>query len=69
MAIETPLADLWMGLPCVALADGPPEVHKVQVARAFSKGLPKYLVCSPTDHIPTRLEAVKLKYAKELRNV
>src|SRR3546814_10560226 len=34
MTLETPLADMWMGLPAMALADGPTEVHKVQVAKA-----------------------------------
>jgi acyl-CoA dehydrogenase len=69
VTLETPLADMWMGLPSLALADGPTEVHKVQVAKAFLKGVTPAPGMFPTDHIPTRLEAVKLKYAKELGNV
>src|SRR5690606_41786489 len=35
MTLELPLADMWMGLPALALADGPTEVHKIQVAKAY----------------------------------
>ena len=34
VTLETPLDDMWMGLPSLALADGPTEGHKAQVARA-----------------------------------
>jgi hypothetical protein len=57
------------GTTSLALADGPTEVHKVQVAKAFLKGVTPAPGMFPTDHIPTRLEAVKLKYAKELGHV
>jgi acyl-CoA dehydrogenase len=66
VTLETPLADMWMGLPSLALADGPTEVHKVQVAKAMFKGVTPAQGMFPTDHSPTRLEAARARYAKEL---
>lgn len=60
---ETPLASMWMSLPSLALADGPTEVHKVQVAKAFLKQAQPYEGIFPPEHIPTRLAAVRAKYA------
>lgn len=47
----------------------PTEVHKVQVAKAFLKGVTPAPGMFPTAHIRTRFEAVKHTYAKELNNV
>jgi acyl-CoA dehydrogenase len=63
---ETPLAAMWMGLPSLALADGPTEVHKVQVAKALLKNAVPYDGLFPSEHIPTRLAAVRERYAAEL---
>ena len=60
---ETPLATMWQGLPSLALADGPTEVHKVQVARAYLKNAIPAEGLFPSEHILPRLEAVKAKYA------
>jgi acyl-CoA dehydrogenase len=59
VTLETPLADMWMGLPSLALADGPTEVHKAQVARAYLKNTKPAAGLFPTEHIPTRLAALK----------
>ncbi len=56
VTLETPLADMWMGLPSLALADGPTEVHKVQVAKAFLREAEPAEGLFPSDHIPSRLE-------------
>jgi acyl-CoA dehydrogenase len=66
VTLETPLADMWMGLPSLALADGPTEVHKVQVAKAFLRDARPAPGLFPSEHIPTRLEAARQRYAQEL---
>lgn len=59
MTLETPLADMWMGLPALALADGPTDVHKVQVAKAHLKNATPASGLFPSEHIPTRLAAIR----------
>lgn len=59
VTLETPLADMWMGLPGLALADGPTEVHKVQIAKAHLKNANPSPGLFPSEHIPTRLAAIK----------
>lgn len=59
VTLETPLADMWMGLPSLALADGPTEVHKAQVAKAYLKNAKPAAGMFPSEHIPTRLAALK----------
>jgi acyl-CoA dehydrogenase len=63
VTLETPLADMWMGLPSLALADGPTEVHKAQVAKAFLKMAKPAAGMFPSEHIPTRLAALKQRAA------
>ncbi|RDV06575.1 acyl-CoA dehydrogenase [Sphingorhabdus pulchriflava] len=57
VTLETPLADMWMGLPSLALADGPTEVHLAQVARAYLKNTKPAPGLFPSDHGPSRLAA------------
>lgn len=57
VTLETPLADMWMGLPSLALADGPTEVHLAQVARAYLKNTKAAPGLFPSDHGPSRLAA------------
>ena len=59
VTLETPLADMWMGLPSLALADGPTEVHKAQVAKAYLKNAKPAPGLFPSEHIPTRLAAIR----------
>lgn len=59
---ETPLANMWMSLPGLALADGPTEVHKVQVAKAFTRHARPSAGLFPSEHIPDRLAAVRARY-------
>jgi len=58
VTLETPLAAMWMGLPSIALADGPTEVPKVQVAKAFLRETKPAKGLFPSEHIPTRKEAL-----------
>lgn len=60
---ETVLAAMWMGLPSLALADGPTEVHKVQVAKAYTRHAKPSAGLFPSEHIPDRLAAVRARYA------
>lgn len=60
---ETPLAKMWMDLPSLALADGPTEVHKMQVAKGFLKAIEPDEGMFPPEHIPDRLAATKARYA------
>lgn len=59
---EMPLAYYLMGAESLALADGPTEVHKVQVAKAFLKNARPHDGLFPSEHIPTKLAAARAKY-------
>ncbi len=60
---DTPLAKLWMGAPMLAVADGPTEVHQVQVAKALLKNATPAPGLFPSEYLPNRLEEAKKKYA------
>ena len=57
VTLELPLADWWGGAMSLALADGPTEVHKVQVAKALLKQAKPAPGLFPSEHIPTRMAA------------
>jgi acyl-CoA dehydrogenase len=59
---DTPLAKMWMGAPMLAVADGPTEVHKVQVANALLKNVQPAPGLFPTEYLPTKREAARAKY-------
>ena len=59
---DTPLAKFWMGIPMLAVADGPTEVHKVQIANAMLKGVEPAPGLFPSEHIPTKTAAAREKY-------
>lgn len=63
---ELPLAYYLMGAESLALADGPTEVHKVQVAKAHLKNAIPATGLFPSEHIPTKLAAAQAKYANVL---
>jgi acyl-CoA dehydrogenase len=64
---DTPLARMWMGVPMLAVADGPTEVHQVQVANALLKNVKPAPGAFPSEHIPTRREAARARYAAQLK--
>ena len=63
---ELPLATMWMNVLSLGLADGPTEVHKVQVAKAFLGKVKAAEGLFPSEHIPPKLAAARARYAKEL---
>jgi acyl-CoA dehydrogenase len=56
---------MWAGVPILSTADGPTEVHKIQVAKAYLKKAKPAQGLFPSEHIPTRLEALKARRSKE----
>lgn len=60
---ETPLAKMWMGVPMLSVADGPTEVHKVQIANALLKTATPAPGLFSSEHILTKREAVRAEYA------
>jgi acyl-CoA dehydrogenase len=64
--LETPLAQMWMNVPALALADGPTEVHRTTVAKSL---LSKYKPTDglfPTEHLPPKVQAARARYAEIL---
>lgn len=68
VSLETPLAKMWAGAPTLAVADGPTEVHQVQVAKALLKDVVPVEGIFPSDHNITRLEQARKKYAHLLED-
>lgn len=60
---ELPLAAWWMGVPSLALADGPTEVHRTTIAKQVLKDHKPADGLFPSEHIPPRLAAVRARYA------
>ncbi|WP_242124182.1 acyl-CoA dehydrogenase family protein [Sphingobium sp. Sx8-8] len=60
---ETPLASMWQGLLSLGLADGPTEVHKVQVAKALLRKAKPSEGIFPSEHLPARREAALARHA------
>ena len=58
---DTPLAKMWMGVPMLAVADGPTEVHLVQVANALLKNAKPAPGLFPSEHIPTKRAAARAR--------
>lgn len=65
---DTPLAKYWMGIPMLAVADGPTEVHQVQVANALLKGAKPAPGLFPSEYIPHKLEAALARYGDALKD-
>lgn len=65
---DTPLAKMWMGIPMLAVADGPIEVHQVQIANALLKTAKPAPGLFPTEHIPTKTEAARVRFEHLLKD-
>jgi acyl-CoA dehydrogenase len=65
---DTPLAKFWMGIPMLAVADGPTEVHQVQVANALLKGAKPAPGLFPSEYIPHKLDAALARYGDALKD-
>jgi acyl-CoA dehydrogenase len=61
---DLPLEHMYRAARAARIYDGPDEVHKVTEARQILKGYKPVDV--PTEHIPTRREAAKAKFAEYL---
>jgi acyl-CoA dehydrogenase len=59
---DMPLAKMWMGVPMLAVADGPTEVHQVQVANALLKNAKPAPGVFPSEYIPHKREAARARY-------
>lgn len=59
---DTPLAKMWMGIPMLAVADGPVEVHQVQIANALLKTAKVNESLFPSEHIPTKTVAARARF-------
>ena len=59
---DTPLAKMWMGVPMLAVADGPTEVHLVQVANALLKNAKPAPGLFPSEHIPAKRAAARARF-------
>ena len=62
ISLDMPLANWFAGGPALAFADGPTDVHKSQLARAFLKKVTPKEGYYPSEHIPTRLKAALERY-------
>jgi acyl-CoA dehydrogenase len=65
---EMPLANLWMAVPVMGIADGPTEVHKLTVAKAVLKGYQPYDGLWPRDFLPARVAEARARFAEHLEH-
>ena len=66
---DLPLEEMYRHARAARMYDGPDEVHRVSVARQVLKDYqppPGYL---PREHLPTRREAARRKFAEQLENI
>jgi len=64
--LELPLAQWWMSVPSLALADGPTEVHKVSIAKQVLRGYQPVDTLFPSEHLPPKRAAAAERYADVL---
>lgn len=64
---DLPLESMYRAARAARIYDGPDEVHKVTVARRILRGYTPREV--PMEHVPTRREAAKVKFADLLDEV
>jgi len=64
---DTPLAKMWMGVPMLAVADGPTEVHLVQVANALLKTAKPAPGLFPSEHLPAKRAAALARFGHLLK--
>jgi acyl-CoA dehydrogenase len=60
---EMPLANMWMTVPVMGIADGPTEVHKVTVARQVLKQYKPYEGLWPREYLPERVAEARKRFA------
>ena len=62
ISLDMPLAEWYGGHMALAFADGPTDVHKSQLARAYMKQAKPVEGLFPSEHLPTRIAAAYAKY-------
>jgi acyl-CoA dehydrogenase len=60
---DLPLEEMYRHARAARIYDGPDEVHRVSVARQILAGYKAPEGIWPSEHVPTRREAAKLKFA------
>ncbi|MCR8897044.1 acyl-CoA dehydrogenase family protein [Gordonia sp. GONU] len=63
---DLPLESMYRAARAARLYDGPDEVHRDSVARQYLKGYTRPADDRPTEHIPTRREAARHRFAELL---
>ncbi len=61
---ELPLGTYWTKAAAQGLVDGPTEVHQIGLAKRILKGVTPAPGMFPTEHIPTREAAARIKLAR-----
>lgn len=62
ISLDLPLAAWYAGHMALAFADGPTDVHRTQLARAYLKRTTPGDPVFPSEHIPTRTAAARMRY-------
>ncbi|MBW8783720.1 MAG: acyl-CoA dehydrogenase family protein [Novosphingobium sp.] len=62
ISLDMPLAGWYAGHMSLAFADGPTDVHRSQLARAYLKTTKPVETLFPREHIPTRLFEAERRY-------
>ena len=62
ISLEMPLAEWYAGHMALAFADGPTDVHKSQLARAYMRKTKPAEGLFPSEHIPARQAAARARY-------
>ncbi len=65
---EMPFASMMIGAEALAIADGPTEVHKITLATQLLKDYKPVDGLFPSEHLPTRREQVRARYAELLEH-
>jgi acyl-CoA dehydrogenase len=63
---EMPLANMWLAVPVMGIADGPTEVHKLTVAKQVLRDYQPYEGVWPRDFLPTRVAEARARFAEYL---
>ncbi len=66
ISLDMPLANAYAGHMALAFADGPTDVHRSQLARAYLRKATPAKGIFPSEHIPTRLAEALERYPNAL---
>ncbi len=63
---EMPLAQMWMNVPTIGIADGPTEVHQFTVAKQLLRGVQPAAGLFPSEHLLPKHDSYRARYADVL---